>query len=88
MTDPIDPSKSLVEIGQQSSSSAFEVATIAFEVATIPLSLLARRRESSRLSRVARTPAVAPVTAVLAGWLAAEVAELSSTRAFHVVAGL
>ena len=81
MTHPIDPSKSPVEISQQSSNAAFEVATIL-------LSFRARRREAGRLGRVARALDVAPVAAALASWLAAEVAELCTTRAFHVVAGL
>jgi hypothetical protein len=76
-----DLSKSLVETCQPGSNAMCDVAMIL-------LGHWASWREGSRLSRVARAPAQAPMIAALAGCLAAEIAELGAARAFDVMASL
>lgn len=58
------------------------------DVAMILLSHRARRRETSRLSRVARASALTPVAAAFARWLATKIAELGAARTLNVMASL
>jgi hypothetical protein len=76
-----DLSKSLVETCQPGFNATCDVAMVL-------LGQRASRREWTRLSRVARTIALAPVAAALAGCLAAEIAELGAAGAFDVMASL
>jgi hypothetical protein len=73
-----DLSKSLVETCQPGFNATCDVAMVL-------LGQRASRREWTRLRRVARTIALAPMAAALAGCLAAEIAELGAARAFDVV---
>jgi hypothetical protein len=73
-----DLSKSLVETCQPGFDATRNVALVL-------LGQRASRREWTRMSRIARTVALAPMAAALAGYLAAEIAELDAAGAFDVV---